>query len=81
MSTSNQELLEKIRSLKAEHPFWGYRRIWAWLKHHAGLPVNQKRIFRLMKSENLLVPKKLTLKATRTSETRKPRTFEPNRFW
>lgn len=24
----NAQLLERIRDLKAEHPFWGYRRIW-----------------------------------------------------
>jgi putative transposase len=25
----NEDLLARIRALKAEHPFWGYRRIWA----------------------------------------------------
>ena len=28
----NQKVLERIRELKAEHPFWGYRRIWAQLR-------------------------------------------------
>jgi putative transposase len=27
----NAGLLQRIQALKAEHPFWGYRRIWAYL--------------------------------------------------
>ena len=33
----NAQLLERIRDLKAEHPFWGYRRIWAYLRYVDGL--------------------------------------------
>jgi putative transposase len=40
----NAELLERIRALKADHPFWGYRRIWACLRYLDGLIVNQKRV-------------------------------------
>jgi len=36
----NSAVLERIRELKAEHPFWGYRRIWAWLYHHEHKKVN-----------------------------------------
>jgi putative transposase len=25
-------LLARVRKLKAEHPFWGYRRVWADLR-------------------------------------------------
>ena len=25
----NEEILSRIRDIKAEHPFWGYRRVWA----------------------------------------------------
>jgi putative transposase len=28
----HEELLERIRALTAEHPFWGARRIWAALR-------------------------------------------------
>ena len=45
----NAQLLERIRDLKAEHPFWGYRRIWAYLRYVDGLIVNQKRIYGVMK--------------------------------
>jgi len=80
-SKGNTALLERIRELKADHPYWGYRRIWAYLKFHHGLPVNRKRIYRLMKEHQLLVSGKRELKATRGSSTRKPRTIEPNTYW
>ena len=77
----NRELLARIEHLKAEHPYWGYRRIWAYLKFHEHLPVNRKRIYRLMKTHNLLVLKNKALKAPRKAAALKPRTIEPNRFW
>lgn len=80
-SSANQALLERIRQFKAEHPYWGYRRIWAYLKYHEKFPVNQKRIHRLMKQNNLQVPKNRKLKAPRKAVTHKPRTIEPNRYW
>lgn len=80
-SLANQALLERIQQLKAEHPYWGYRRIWAYLKYHEKFPVNQKRIHRLMKQNNLLVPKNRRLKAPRKAVTHKPQTIEPNRYW
>jgi putative transposase len=42
VAARNAELLERIRYLKAEHPFWGYRRIWAHLRYVDGLMVNRK---------------------------------------
>ena len=80
MCQANQELLLRIQQLKAKHPYWGYRRIWAYLKYHEKLPVNRKRIFRLMKENHLLVPKNRLLKAPRKAKTQKPRTFIPNRY-
>ena len=74
-------MLKQIQQLKAEHPYWGYRRIWAYLKYHEKLPVNQKQIHRLMRQNNLLIPKNRKLKAPRKAITHKPRTIEPNRYW
>ena len=48
-------MLKQIRVLKSEHPFWGYRTVWAYLKFVAGLPVNRKRVYRLLKENDLLV--------------------------
>lgn len=81
MNPANTALLERIRSLKADHPAWGYRRIWAYIRCHDQLAVNHKRVHRLMKLHGLLVPKSLRLKALRTPTRGKPRTVEPNRIW
>jgi HTH-like domain len=62
----DQRLLPRIRSLKADHPFWGYRRIWAYLRFVEALPVNKKRILRLMREHHLLVSSHLKPKAKRT---------------
>jgi putative transposase len=28
----NEPVVQRIQALKVEHPFWGYRRIWAHLR-------------------------------------------------
>ncbi len=53
----NKAILEKIQDLKSEHPFWGYRRIWAYLTYVNNLKINKKRVYRLMKTHGLIVTK------------------------
>jgi len=65
------ELLPAIESIKCEHPFWGYRRVWATLKYRYGLPVNAKRVFRIMREH----------KAKRTGNRSKPKPTHPNEWW
>jgi len=77
----NAPVLERIKALKAQHPFWGYRRIWAYLKYRECLAVNKKRIYRLMKENGLLVNRSLKLKACRTPLKAKPRANRPNQIW
>ena len=72
-AVADKSLLEPIRDIKAEHPFWGYRRVWAYLKFVGGLAVNKKRIYRLLQENNLLVKGETRLLAKRASSTRKPR--------
>jgi transposase InsO family protein len=78
---SDRAVLPVIRQLKAEHPFWGYRRIWAYLTFVEKLVINKKRVYRLLRENNLLVCGNEKLKAKRTSQTRKPRPVEPNSWW
>ena len=40
----NTALVQRICALKAEHPFWGYRRIWAYLRFVEQLPWYTKTI-------------------------------------
>jgi len=71
----DMEILEKIKVLKTEHPYWGYRRIWAYIKYRQKIKCGKNRVYRVMKENKLLVsqikkkaPRKETrpkLKATR----------------
>lgn len=83
IKTKNRELLGHIQNLKLEHPFWGYRRIWAYLKYRLGIAANKKRIYRLMKENNLLVVDNPRLKAIRARYPlrSKPRASMPNQYW
>jgi putative transposase len=74
-------LRPRIQTLKAEHPFWGYRSIWAYLRFVEQLPVNKKRIRRLMREHHLLVPPNLKLKAKRTPTVSKSKPTKPNQGW
>ncbi|HXG19788.1 MAG TPA: IS3 family transposase [Methylomirabilota bacterium] len=74
-------LLPRIQQLKAEHPFWGYRRIWAYLRFVEQRPVNKKRVLRLMREHHLLVQPNRRLKAKRTPMGSKPRPTKSNEWW
>jgi hypothetical protein len=77
----NEALLERIRVRKAEPPFWGYRRSWAYLRFVDPRPVHKKRIRRLMQEHHLLVTPHRRLKAKRTPMRSKPTPTRPNEWW
>jgi putative transposase len=77
----NEPVLQRIRRLKADHPFWGYRRVWAHLRFIDGLVINQKRVLRLMRQHDLTVKPNRKLKAKRSSTRPKPRPERPNQWW
>jgi putative transposase len=77
----DEGLLPRIRTLKAEHPFGGYRRVWAYLRFVEHLPVKKKRVLRLMRGHGLLVPPHVKLKAKRTPRGSKPRPIQPSEWW
>ena len=78
---SDRKVLPMIRQLKAEHPFWGYRRIRAYLSFVERLVINKKRVYRLLRENGLLVRGNEKLKAKRTSQQSKPRPVEPDSWW
>jgi len=47
-------LIEKVKELKTNHPFWGYRRIRAWLVYRGCMAVNGKKVRRIMKENGLI---------------------------
>ncbi|MCP4051112.1 MAG: IS3 family transposase [Lentisphaerae bacterium] len=58
-SDANLRLIRHTHELKAEHPFWGYRRIWAYLRYRRKFKINGKRIYRLMRENKFLAPNKM----------------------
>lgn len=81
VTARNAALRERIEAVKAEHPFWGYRRVWAHLRFTEELVVNRKRILRLMREQQLLVPANPRLRASRTPTRGKPKPHRPNQWW
>jgi len=77
----NSPVVARIRELKADHPFWGYRRIWAHLKYVDSLEINRKRVLRLMQKHELVVKPDTRLKAIRTPQRSKPRPTRPRQWW
>lgn len=77
----NKALLKRIEAIKGDHPAWGYRRVWAYLRYREGLEVNKKRIYSLLKENNLLAIQTRKNRAKRTPTRSKPRTDKPNTLW
>ncbi len=74
-------LVCRMRELKAEHPFWGYRRLWAHLYYVDKILVNKKRIHRLVVEHQLGVSANTRLRAKRTPQRPKPKPTRPNEWW
>ena len=77
----NAPFVERICQLKSDHPFWGYRRVWAHMVYVDGLQISKHRIERLMKHHGLQVKKNMNLKAVRRADTKKPKPTYPNCWW
>jgi putative transposase len=50
-------LVQRMLELVAQHPRYGYRRVWALLRAE-GWRVNRKRVYRLWRQQGLKVPKR-----------------------
>ncbi len=74
------EIIKDIGELKSTHPFWGYRRIWSWLTYRDHKKISRRRVYRIMKENDLLVKTK-NYKAKRASSKPKPRAQRINQFW
>jgi putative transposase len=77
----DEALLPRIQGLKAEHPCWGYRSIWAHLPVVEPLPVHKTRSLRVMREHKRLVKPHLRLRAKRTPMGSQPRPTRPNEWW
>ena len=77
----NTPIFSHIKVIQQQHPFWGYRRIWAYLIYHDGIVINKKRVYRLMQEHQLLVKAHRILKAKRATYPSKPKATCPNQIW
>ena len=84
-SLSRMELdhpfIDRIEKIKAEHPLWGYRRVWAYIRYRDNIVVGKNRIYRLMSEHQKLVTPDTKLKAKQSSNRKEPRAKIPNQFW
>mgnify|MGYP001257154451 CR=1 FL=1 len=74
-------ILKRILSIKSEHPLWGYRRVWAYMRYRDARIIGKNRVYRLMRENGLLVTRNTRLKAKRYSTRSKPRSKVPNQYW
>jgi len=58
------QVRERLRTLAAEHPRWGYRRLHLLLMREMGT-INRKRVYRLYRSEGLAVRRRTRKRAAR----------------
>ena len=80
-SRDDEVVLSCIKELKLQHPFWGYRRIWAHLRYRQGIYINKKRAYRLMRENDLLCSVKRCKAKRRSNNGKKPRAVRPLQFW
>jgi putative transposase len=73
-------LLEKMKSIKTDHPFWGYRRVRGWLVHREKIQVNEKRVRRIMKKHGLMATQTVH-RAKRIPQRNKPKAEKPRQYW
>jgi putative transposase len=58
------QVRERLRTLAAEHPRWGYRRLHILLRRE-GMAINRKRVYRLYRLEGLAVRRRRRKRAAR----------------
>jgi putative transposase len=80
VAARNEAILARLRELKSEHPFWGYRHCWAHLRYVDQLPVNKKRVYRLLQAHTLLATQ-TKHEVARVSTRPKPRPDRPKQWW
>ncbi len=71
---------EQIVMACGEKPAYGYRRVAWWLRRKENLPVNCKRVLRVMRERGLLVRSR-RLRARRKKEWGRVETSAPNQIW
>ena len=79
-SRADRSYDEQIVEACGEKPAYGYRRVIWWLRRKENLPVNRKRVLRVMRDRGLLVRSR-RLRARRKKEWGRVEAAEPNQIW
>lgn len=77
---SEAVLVARLRELARLNPTFGYRQLWALLRHGDGLRVNHKKIHRLVKQLELQVRRRQVTPRPRVKKA-KSRTARSNERW
>ncbi|MBU2102496.1 MAG: hypothetical protein KKF80_03790 [Candidatus Omnitrophica bacterium] len=70
-----------IEPIKTDHPLWGYRRIWSYLKYRQEYSTGINRVYRAMEKHMFLVTKQQCLRSNRDPIKPKPIADKPDQFW
>src|SRR4029077_7150118 len=73
-------LAARLERLIAEHPTFGYRRLWAVLRFHEGLPINRKAVYRVLVLKGWFVHQRRTTPRPRV-QGRRSRASRSNERW
>jgi putative transposase len=73
-------LAARLQRLIAQHPTFGYRRLWALLRFHDGLPVNRKAVYRVLVLKGWFVHQRRTTPRPRV-QGRRSRATRSNERW
>jgi transposase InsO family protein len=79
-SRADRQYDEQIVAACGEKPAYGYRRVAWWLRRKENLPVNRKRVLRVMRERGLLVRSR-RLRARRKKEWGRVEAAAPNQIW
>src|ERR1700731_3466102 len=79
-SRADRQHDEQIVVACGEKPAYGYRRVAWWLRRKENLPVNRKRVLRVMRERGLLVRSR-RLRARRKKEWGRVEAAKPNQIW
>ena len=73
-------LVERIRRVIEEHPTYGYRHVWAILRHRDGVVVNRKAVYRVFRIKGWFVHQRAVRPKPRV-QARSSRASRSNERW
>ena len=73
-------LAARLQRLIDQHPTFGYRRLWALLRFHEGLPINRKVVYRVLVLKGWFVHQRRTTPRPRV-QGRRSRASRSNERW